>query len=225
MIRRSFLSRFGLGAAAFAATARVSEAAPAMPPAEAWQPARHAEDDWLDQPNAKHRLFIDTTEPDTFGQAIAWCRNFLEASNSGYGLNDADAALVICARHNSTPFAYTDQMWAKYGATLAERPNFLDPKTKQPPTTNVYLANGYGEQLRNGGVLLDAMLKRGLHLAVCGMATRRIAGMIAKKNNSAPDAVYKELAANLLPNAHIVAAGIVAVNRAQERGYTAASVL
>jgi intracellular sulfur oxidation DsrE/DsrF family protein len=116
-------------------------------------------------------------------------------------------------------------MWAKYGATLAERPNFLDPKTKQAPTTNVYLANGYGEQLRNGGVLLDAMLKRGLHLAVCGMATRRIAGMIAKKNNSAPDAVYKELAANLLPNAHIVAAGIVAVNRAQERGYTAASVL
>jgi hypothetical protein len=105
MIRRSFLSRFGLGAAAFAATARVSEAAPAMPPAEAWQPARHAEDDWLDQPNAKHRLVIDTTEPDTFGQAIAWCRNFLEASNSGYGLNDADAALVICARHNSTPFA------------------------------------------------------------------------------------------------------------------------
>ncbi len=224
MIRRSFLSRLGLGAAAFAVTARVSHAATSAP-ATPWQPARHAEDDWLDQPNAKHRLFIDTTEPGTFGQALAWCRNFIEASNSGYGLTDADSALVVCARHDSTPFAFTDAMWAKYGTSFAERPGFLDPKTKQPPTTNVYLASGYGEQLRNGGVLLDAMLKRGVHLAVCGMATRRLAGVIAKKNGTTPDAVFKELSANLVPNAHIVAAGIVAVNRAQERGYTTASVL
>jgi hypothetical protein len=225
MIRRSFLSRLGLGAAAFAATARVSDASTPAAPSTPWQPARHAEDDWLDQPNAKHRLFIDTTAPDTFGQALAWCRNFLEASASGYSLTDADAALVVCARHDSTPFAFTDAMWAKYGVSFAERPGFLDPKTKQPPTTNVYLASGYGEQLRNGGVLLDAMLKRGVHLAVCGMATRRIAGVIAKKSGGTPDAVFKELSANLVPNAHIVAAGIVAVNRAQERGYTAASVL
>jgi intracellular sulfur oxidation DsrE/DsrF family protein len=226
MIRRSFLSRLGLGAAALAATTRVSDAAPASAaPSTPWQPARHAEDDWLDQPNAKHRLFIDTTEPGTFGQALAWCRNFFEASNGGYGLTDADTALVVCARHDSTPFAYTDAMWTKYGASFAERPNFLDPKTKQAPTVNVYLASGYGDQLRNGGVLLDAMLKRGVHLAVCGMATRRLAGVIAKKTGSTPDAVFKELSANLVPNAHIVAAGIVAVNRAQERGYTAASAL
>ena len=31
---------------------------------------------------------------------------------------------------------------------------------------------------------------------------------------------YNELAANLVPNSHMVAAGIVAVNRAQERGFT-----
>jgi intracellular sulfur oxidation DsrE/DsrF family protein len=199
-------------------------ASPAATPSAPWQPARHAEDDWLDQPAAKHRLFIDTTEPGAFGQALALCRNFLDASNSGYGLTDADTALVVCARHDSTPFAFTDAMWAKYGAAFSERPGFVDPKTKQAPTVNVYLASGY-DTLRNGGVLLDAMLKRGVHLAVCGMATRRLAGVIAKKNGGTPDAVFKELAANLVPNAHMVAAGIVAVNRAQERGYTAASVL
>jgi hypothetical protein len=36
--------------------------------------------------------------------------------------------------------------------------------------------------------------------------------------------VFNELTANLVGNAHLVAAGIVAVNRAQERGYTLATV-
>jgi hypothetical protein len=31
--------------------------------------------------------------------------------------------------------------------------------------------------------------------------------------------VYEELKASTLPNSHFMAAGIVAVNRAQERGY------
>jgi hypothetical protein len=36
--------------------------------------------------------------------------------------------------------------------------------------------------------------------------------------------VYQELVAHLVPHGHIVSAGIVAVNRAQERGYTFAYV-
>jgi intracellular sulfur oxidation DsrE/DsrF family protein len=38
------------------------------------------------------------------------------------------------------------------------------------------------------------------------------------------DTIYNEMVANLVPNARIVPAGIVAVNRAQERGYSLASV-
>ena len=34
------------------------------------------------------------------------------------------------------------------------------------------------------------------------------------------DDALKELGANLLPNGHIVPAGVVAVNRAQEHGYS-----
>lgn len=191
-----------------------------------WQPARHAEDDWFDQPSAaKHRFFIDTTEPAGFGQAIAWARNFFEASSSGYGLTDADAALIICARHASTAFAFTDEMWAKYGTTFSQRSSgFVDPKSKQVPVVNVYLAGGYGEALRSSNVTLDTVLKRGLRLAVCGMATKRIAGLIATANGGKADDIYKELTAHLVPNAHIVPAGIVAVSRAQERGYTVATV-
>ena len=225
--RRSFLARLSAGAAACAAaigvTPMITMAASSPEP---WQPARHADDDWFDQPGAKHRFFFDTSSPEGFAQALGWSRNFLEASVSGYGLTDADNAVIICARHRSTAFAFNDAMWAKYGAALSERSsNFVDPKTKQVPTINYYLVNGSGEGPRNSG--LEQLLKRGVRLAVCGMATRRTATTIAKddaNDKAKVDAIYKELTSNLVPNAHIVPAGIVAVNRAQERGYTLATV-
>ncbi len=36
--------------------------------------------------------------------------------------------------------------------------------------------------------------------------------------------MFEEMKANLLPNARLVPAGIVTVNRAQERGYSLATV-
>jgi len=38
------------------------------------------------------------------------------------------------------------------------------------------------------------------------------------------DEVFEEMKANLLQNARLVPAGIVAINRAQERGFSLASV-
>jgi hypothetical protein len=52
------------------------------------------------------------------------------------------------------------------------------------------------------------------------MATNRIAGVIASAVKSTQPAIYKELVSNLLPNGHMVAAGVVAINRAQEYGYS-----
>lgn len=224
LARRSFLARFGAGAAAFgAAFAASSSTLGAQLPAEpatAWQPARHVEDDWFEQVSAKHRVFFDTTSADGFGEAMLFGNNTFTANRTGYGLTDADVALVICARHKSTPFAYTDAMWAKYGAALAERADFSDPKTKQPPAVNVFQTTGYGLSLRNNGVLLDALIKRGVRLAVCGLATRAAAALIAQKTGGKIDDIFKELTEHMVPNAHLVPAGIVAVNRAQERGYS-----
>jgi intracellular sulfur oxidation DsrE/DsrF family protein len=225
--RRSFLARFGAGAAAFGAafaaggvTAGAQSAVSAAP----WQPARHAEDDWFEQPAAKHRVFFDTTTADAFGDAMRFISNTFTANRTGYGLTDADLALVICARHQSAPFAFNDAMWGKYGGALAERASFTDPKTQEPPTVNVFLTAGYGASLRSSGLLLDALLKRGVRLAVCGLSTRAAASLIAQKTGGKVDDVFKELTENLVPNARIVPAGIVAVNRAQERGYSIAFV-
>ena len=225
LARRSFLTRIGAGAAAFGAAfggGAVAQAQTSSMAAAAFQPAKHAEDDWFEQvPSAKHRLFYDTTTPDAAGYSLFWSRNFFAANASGYKLTDADLAVVICMRHESTSFAFTDAMWAKYGPMLSERAGqFVDPKSKQVPTTNVYLATGYGDLLKNGNVTLDAMAKRGVRFAVCSLATRAAASLIGQKTGANVDAVFKELTENLVPNGHMVPAGIVAVNRAQERGYT-----
>jgi intracellular sulfur oxidation DsrE/DsrF family protein len=88
----------------------------------------------------------------------------------------------------------------------------LDPKTNQPPTFNLQRER------------LEPLIKRGLRLAVCNQATRGNANAIAMALGLKQDDVYEEMKANLLPNARLVPAGIVAVNRAQERGYSLASV-
>ena len=238
LARRSFLSRMGAGLTAFGAAfgaagavaAQSAPAAPAPAPSGApggggWQPAKHGEDDWLDQTTAKHRIFYDTTTPSGAAEAIFFARNTFAANASGYKLTDADITQVVCLRHSSTSFACTDAMWAKYGAALSERAaNFLDPKTKAVPTANVFMSADYGTTLPNNGVTIDAMAKRGVRFAVCTLGTRAAASLVAQKTGANADAVFKELTENLVPNARMVPAGIVAVNRAQERGYSFAYV-
>jgi len=207
--RRAFLSRLGTGATAAGLTILADRPAGAqsVAPSE-WHPRLHAEDDWLAKIPGVHRIVFDTTSPAGFAEAVTFANNYLNANKTGYGLNDADMAVVIVARHSSTAFAYTDAMWTKHGTLLAQRTGFLDPATKLPPTVNVHSTR------------LDGLIKRGVHLAVCQMATRNHAGLIAKAAGTETDSVYKELVANLMANAHMVPAGVVAVNRAQERGYS-----
>ena len=215
--RRSFLSRLGAGIALTGLpVAAVSAQAPS-----AWKPARHAADDWFDAVPGQHRLVFDTITPEGIGQALGYASNFLLANQTGYGLTDADLAVVIVARHHSTPFAFADAMWKKYGTPIGNGTDFDDPKTKQRPVVNVYNAEDY-PMLPSRGATMTGLAKRGVHFAVCQMATRRYAGQIATATGAKADDVYQELAANLVPNSHIVPAGIVAVSRAQERGYTLA---
>lgn len=211
--RRSFLSRltagFGLAGLALAPTAaRAQGGAP-------FQAARHAEDDWLDTLGTKHRFVFDTTTAAAFSDALRFANNFLIANQTGYGLKDSDSGVVLVARHFSTVYAFNDAMWAKYGATLHA---FGNPGATGPvPVTNPYNTGNAVD------VTVGTLVKRGAHFAVCGMATTFVSTLVAKAVNGDAATIRAELVANLVPNAHVAAAGILAVNRAQERGYTLAT--
>lgn len=224
--RRSFLKKAGAGMAAIgvASGAQASLLAQAPTARSAGQPARHEQDDWMDQVPGRHRFFFDTATPKGFGEGLFFASNFFTANRTGYGLTNADLAVVICARHQSTPFAYSDAMWAKYGAPLAERATFTDPRSSNAPTSNPFDWTGYGAALPNSGLRVSAAIDLGVHFAVCGMSTRAYAGSVARATGGDANAIYEELARNLVTNGHLVPAGIVAVNRAQERGYTFAAM-
>jgi intracellular sulfur oxidation DsrE/DsrF family protein len=215
MIRRSFLSSLGAAIAIHPPTMPAQSTVSAT-----WQPARHAEDDWLDKIPGKHRLLFDTTSPQGLGSALLYSNNFLDTNKNAYALDYSDVALVIVVRHESTPFGFNDAMWSKYGRVFSDRIKFNDPKTQQAPEVNLYNASGYGQMLANSGITLESLTKRGAHLAVCRLATRNLAGRIASATGGAADKINEELIANIVTSAHMVPAGIVTVSRAQERGYT-----
>jgi intracellular sulfur oxidation DsrE/DsrF family protein len=223
MARRSFLSRLGLGvgvvgAAAVSGQAALAVDAPSATPEETFRPARHATDDWMDKIPGVHRIVFDCITPDAFANAMRFANNYYNTNDATYGVKSGDLAVLIIARHHATSFAYKDALWAKWGKDFVEQAEYTDPKNSQPPTANPY-AQPAGGQSDVAGTM-DALIKKGVQFGVCATASRGIAGRVAKATSGDQDAILKEIGDNLVPNARLVPAGIVAMSRAQEHGYT-----
>jgi hypothetical protein len=207
--RRSFLSRLSFGALGAAAATVAVPSVSAAATESSWRPARHGQDDWLDEIPGQHRVVIDATTPAALALALHFTPIYLAANRNTYKLQDSDSAIVIITRHKATSFGYNDTMWAKYGNYFSDHSEFTDPQTKQAPKVNVYT---------NAGI--ETLGKRGVHFAVCQMASDTIARSIAEKTGVEVGAVMKEFSSNMVANGRGVPAGIIAVNRAQERGYS-----
>ena len=216
MARRSFLARLCAGAGVVGAASVGAPAVAAQAAGAPWQPARHAQDDWYDKIPGIHRFLFDSASAEGMGWALQFATNYFTANQQAYGLKDSDLAVLIVARHKATSFAYSDAIWAKYGKQLSEQSEYTDPKTKEPPRINVYGPAGDTAQAGK----MEGLIKKGAQFAVCSTSTRGIATRIAKANNLEIEAVIKEITANLVGNSRMVPAGILAVNRAQEHGYS-----
>ena len=206
--RRSLVTGLGAAAAAVALTgARAGAQAP--PPATTFAPARHDKDAWLDKIPGKHRMVLDVTTANGVPEALGFANNLFNGNKSGYDLNDADLAMVICLRHFATVFAFTDPIWAKYGKGLSDAVKYTARATDLPNT------NPYNAAPRRA---LEALAKRGVHFMVCDTASHRFARMLAGSGDG--EAVYKEMAANMIPSSRFMPAGVVGTTRAQEYGYS-----
>jgi len=201
--RRRFLAQFGIASASLGAI--VGSAIPAQAQSAPPSPRRHAADDWMDALPAAHRMVFDAVSATGAEDIRHYASNVFLANRTGYDVDSRDVGVIIVLRHNATPFAYNDAMWAKYGSAFAAEMK-LDPGTAKANPANA------------GSETLDAVGRQGAQFAVCAMATRRFAG-IAAHNGGTADAIFEELGKNLIVNAHLTPAGIVAVGRAQERGF------
>lgn len=220
--RRTFLGRLAAGAAAFgAAVATGASPLQAMSPREEFKPARHPQDDWLDEIPGKHRFFLDAVTANGAAEAITFASNYALANKTGYGLAASELAILICYRHFATPFAFSDDAWAKYGAAWSAVVGYKDPATGVAPVRNMWNARGLPGMQPNRGVTVTDAAARGVRFCVCDLATHVFAGMAAQAVSGNADAIYHELKRGTVAgHAQFVSAGIVAVGRAQERGYS-----
>jgi len=216
--RRAVVAAIGTGAIALGAA---SGANSASAKSERWQPTAEKEDDWMELPS-RHRMVFDTTSSDGVAYALFFARNYIAVNRSAYGIEQSQLATIIIVRHMATVFGYDDAIWAKYGKVLSKLAKFVDPKTKEAPVRNLYDVKGYGPELANADATVSDLAGQGVQFAVCGAATQRVASMIGSETKTDAEQVRKELAAHLVANGRLVPAGIVALNRAQERGYSLA---
>jgi len=206
--RRSLVTGMGAAAAAVA-LAGTRAGAQATPPATTFKPVRHDQDAWFDKIPGKHRMVLDVTTANGVGQALGFANNLFTGNKSGYNLDDGDLAMVICLRHLATVFAFTDPVWAKHGKTLADAVKYTSRSGEVPAT------NPYNAAPRSA---FDGLAKRGVQFMVCDMASHRFARMLAGSGDA--EAVFKEMAANMIPGSRFVPAGVIGTTRAQEFGYS-----
>jgi hypothetical protein len=218
--RRSVLAGLGIAAAGLtlsAAAARAQTAAPRA--ATGFQPARHELDVWLDGLAGTHRVFIDSATAVGGAEALLYANNLFTARENAYAGEPADFAMVVCFRHFSTPFAYNDAVWAKYGEVFNSIMRFPDPVTGAAPKINLMNSTAH-TGLQNFGVTADAVGAKGAEFAICMAATQFIAGVIAGETGGDAAAIRDELVAGAIGNSRFVSAGVMALTRAQEYGYS-----
>lgn len=215
--RRSMI--MGLGAAIAGAAVVTPMAANAQTRRSGFQPSRHAIDAWMDELPGNHRVFIDSATGRGGAEALLYSFNLTNATRSAYAGEAASLAMVVCLRHFSTPFAFNDGIWEKYGEILHSVTQIADPNTNAAPRINLMQATGYGGNLPNFGNTIDSVRALGAQIAICDAATQFLATQIAAGTGAGVGAVYEELKANAVPG-RFVSAGVMALTRAQEYGYS-----
>ncbi len=215
--RRAML--MGLAATMAGATVIAPNTARAQAGSSGFQPSRHSTDAWMDALPGNHRIFIDTATGKGGAEGLLYSRNLTNATISAYAGEDAGLAMILCLRHFSTPFAFNDAMWGKYGEIFHSVTQIPDPNTGAAPGFNLMQSTAYGFGLPNFGNTIDAVRGLGVEIAICDAATQFLSTQIAPATGQDVATVYEELKANAVPG-RFVSAGVMALTRAQEYGYS-----
>jgi hypothetical protein len=119
----------------------------------------------------------------------------------------------------STPFGFGDAVWAKYGEIFHSLMQFPDPATNAAPKLNL-LNSAAHPNLGNRGTTIDQLAAKGAQYAICATASRGIAGLVAQRTNSDADVVFQEFQRDAIRQSRFVSAGVMALTRSQEYGYS-----
>jgi intracellular sulfur oxidation DsrE/DsrF family protein len=211
--RRAFLTTLATGSAALAAGGMAlhfgAEPAHAEP-----LDSSPFDESWLTRLNGKHKQFFDAVTVND-GFPMGFAMNFLNLNNETYKIPDSQLSAVVGLRHFAIPIGFTDDIWARY--KLGEFAKVNDPKTKAPATRNIFYHSGPGDVMFPG-MAVEKVQARGVAFTVCNVALTVLSGVLAPNAGVTPEVAKKEWTAGVIPGMVLVPAGVLAVNRAQEKG-------
>jgi intracellular sulfur oxidation DsrE/DsrF family protein len=201
--RRRFIARAAAAVATLTGLPRIAGASDFAAAAD-----EHEHDAWMKAIKAKHRQLFHAM--DLNDRAMLLASNYLDAYRDAFGAKPGEAAAVIGVHGGALALGFTDSAWAKYG--FAKASGLLDPTTKEVAARNIY---GAGVPLS-----VDTLQKRGVVFLMCNTALRLTSQALAKARGETAEAVYEDLKASRVPGTILVPAMVVAINRAEEAGFS-----
>jgi hypothetical protein len=208
--RRALLTNMSVATVAGIAAATGSGSVQAQQGSAGFSPARYNKDSWFNELQGQHRVFIDSSTVAGGGSAIRFANNIIVSHMEEYDGEASDYAMVVCFRHASTPYGYGNAIWEKYGEFINR-----DPSVSAPSSNPMYTSNSH-----SGSNTIPKLLDFGVHFAICKRASRRAAINISKGTGMSVDEAFSLIVDGAVPNAHFVAAGVLAATRSQEYGYS-----
>jgi intracellular sulfur oxidation DsrE/DsrF family protein len=173
-------------------------------------------DAWMQQLKGHHRQIFHATAAQvsppqsSIAVAMLMAKNYLDAYAGPYGMPADQVNAVIGVHGSALGFVLNDATWTKYG--LGQKFTVTDPATKEPSTRNIFATDGEFS--------VASLQARGVLFLACETGLRIAGTAWAPSVSQTPDATVAELKANLLPGVIGVPAMVVALNRAQEAGFT-----
>lgn len=165
-------------------------------------------DAWMTALKGKHRQFFhETTVGD---RSMLMASNYLDTYAEAFGARPGEANAVIGIHGPGLSMGFTDAAWVKYG--FGKSFNVTDPATKQQAVRNLFATGG--------SLAIDTLQKRGVVVLMCNNALRRLSRSLATERGEPYETVYEDLKASRLPGTILVPAMVVAINRAQEKGFS-----
>jgi intracellular sulfur oxidation DsrE/DsrF family protein len=165
-------------------------------------------DEWMKSLKGKHRqIFHATVAADS---AMLMANNFLDAYSEAFEAKPGEVNVVIGIHSGALSIGFNDAAWAKY--SFGKSSSVTDPATKEAAVKNIFA--------RDGRLSVEESQKRGVVFLMCNTALRLRSRALATERGEPYETVYADLNASRLPGTVLVPALVVALNRAQEAGFT-----
>ena len=169
---------------------------------------------WVAKVKGTKKIVYDGTSFNK-GFPVHWNWAFYQ-SNIDMKVPENEITAVTVFRSFGISPAFKSALWEKYA--FGEFFKITDKKTGEPSVRNFIDFPEKGDLPAGGTTGISEMLEKGSMFAVCGIATKIISGVVAKRMNLKADEVFQDFKDHVIEGIQIVPTGVWALGEVQAKG-------